>query len=77
VRLTLSKRKVYGSDELLIDVWNDDTGLSGELRSSVKNSFRKSNEVFENLKCLVGQAGLFLIPALFWGVTQRRVVILY
>jgi hypothetical protein len=77
VRQTLSKRKVYDSDELLIDLRNSDVGLSGEMRSSVKKSFRMPREDFENLKCLVGQAVSFLRSALFWGVTQRRVVIPY
>jgi hypothetical protein len=54
VGLTLSKRKVYDSDELLIDLRSDRIGLSGEMRSSVKNSFRMSSEDLENLKCLVG-----------------------
>jgi hypothetical protein len=77
VRLTLSKRKVYDIGELLIDSRNNDIGFSGEMWSSVKNSFRMSSEDYENLKCFVGQAGLFLRSALFWGVTQRRVVVLY
>jgi hypothetical protein len=37
VRPTLSQRKIYDSDELLIDLRNDEIGLSGELRSSFKN----------------------------------------
>jgi hypothetical protein len=65
VRLTLSKRKVYDSDELVIDLRNDDIGLSGEPRSSVKNSFRMSSEDFENFKYLVHEGGLFLRSALF------------
>jgi hypothetical protein len=47
------------------------------MRSGVKNSFRISSENFEKYKCLVGQAGLFLRPAIFWAVMHRRVVILY
>ena len=39
VRPTLSKRKIYDGDELLVDLLNDDVGLSGELRSSFKNVF--------------------------------------
>jgi hypothetical protein len=53
---TLSKRKIYEGDELLVDLRNDDVGLSGELRSSFKNFFRMSIEDFENLICLVGPA---------------------
>jgi hypothetical protein len=79
VRLTLSKQKVgqYDSDELLIDWGNVDIRLSGEMRSSIKKSCRMTSEDFENLKCFVCQADLFLRSALFWGVTQRRVVIPY
>ena len=40
VRPTLSKRKIYDGDELLVNLQNDDIGLSGELRSSFKNVFR-------------------------------------
>jgi hypothetical protein len=36
-----------------------------------------SSEDFENFKRLVGHAGIYLRSALFRGVTQRRVVILY
>jgi hypothetical protein len=39
VRPTLSKRKIYEGDKLLVDLRNDDDGLSGELRSSFKNFF--------------------------------------
>ena len=56
VRPTLSKRKIYDGDELLVDLRNDDVGLSRELRSSCKNVFRMSSENFENLMCLVGPA---------------------
>jgi hypothetical protein len=56
VRSTLSKRKIYDGDELLVDLRNDGVGLSGELRSSFKNFFRMSSEDFENLMCLVGPA---------------------
>ena len=48
VRPTLSKRKIYDGDELLMDLRNDDVGLSRELRSSFKNVFRMSSENFEN-----------------------------
>jgi hypothetical protein len=40
VRPTLSKRKIYDGDELLVNLQDDDVGLSGELRSSFKNFFR-------------------------------------
>jgi hypothetical protein len=56
VRPTLSKRKIYDGDELLVDLRNDDVGLSGELPTSFKNFFRMSSENFENLMCLVGPA---------------------
>ena len=54
MRPTLSKRKIYDGDELLVDLRNDDVGLSGELRSSFKNFFRMCSEDFESLICLVG-----------------------
>lgn len=56
VRPALSQGKVYDSDELLIDLRNYDVRLSGELRSSFKNSFITSSKDFENLTCLVGPA---------------------
>jgi hypothetical protein len=52
----LSKIKIYDGDEPLVDLRNGDVGLSGELRSSFKNFFRRSSEDFENLICLVGPA---------------------
>jgi hypothetical protein len=51
---TLSERKIYDGDKLLVDLRNDDVGLSGELRSSLKNVFRMCSEDFESLICLVG-----------------------
>ena len=49
MRPTLSKRRIYNGDELLVYLRIDDTGLSGELLSSFKNLFRASSEGLENL----------------------------
>ena len=56
VRPILSKRQIYDGEKLLVDLRNDDVGLSGELRLSFKNFCRMSSEDFENLICLAGPA---------------------
>lgn len=44
------------TDKLLVDLWNDDVGLSGGLRMSFQNFFLMSSKDFDNLVCLFGPA---------------------
>ncbi|XP_060879688.1 uncharacterized protein LOC132951765 [Metopolophium dirhodum] len=53
---TLQKRYLFGVDELLKNLQDDDIVLNGELRSSFKNFLRMSTEDFENLICLIRPA---------------------
>ena len=62
MRHKLCNQIICDDDGLLVNLWNDDTGLSGALQSSVKyfvfflSFFGMSGEIFSNLARRFGPA---------------------